>query len=238
LRKLERSGDRKVRNARPSLKLAEKEAKRAAFRSSAYSFFAKALDFPGEEFYAAAADKTLERTLQELANGLPFEFHLPASLGLDSREYKDLQAQYIAFFEVGPGKPPCPLYEGAFRKNLGRKSVMEELLRFYTHFGLKMSERVRELPDHLTAELEFMHYLTFLEAGENESRSQNRRGLLIAQRDFLARHLVAWTPALAQRARDRQGPRLYTDILSVLESYVNRDHAYVENELSRQEVPR
>ena len=41
---------------------------------------------------------------------------------------------------------------------------MEEVIRFYNYFGLKLSDERRIPPDHLATELEFLHYLTFRQA--------------------------------------------------------------------------
>ena len=52
---------------------------------------------------------------------------------------------------------------------------MLEVSEFYKHFGLNMNqeEGKRELPDHLCAELEFLHFLTFKEA---QARGRRQRG--------------------------------------------------------------
>jgi len=39
------------------------------------------------------------------------------------------------------------------------RDITEELLRFYEHFQVKLSDKERDYPDHLVAELEFMAYL-------------------------------------------------------------------------------
>ena len=67
-----------------------------------------------------------------------------------------LEADYLAAFELGRGKSPVPLFEGMHRGDQGREGVLEDLLRFYEFFDVKLSETDREYPDHLVTELEFL----------------------------------------------------------------------------------
>jgi len=65
--------------------------------------------------------------------------------------------------------------------------VFEELMRFYSFFGLQRGEGA-EMPDHLSVELEFMHYLTHLES-QATLEPEGLDSLHRAQRDFLQRHV-------------------------------------------------
>jgi DMSO reductase family type II enzyme chaperone len=123
-----------------------------------------------------------------------------------SGEYVDFQADYLRLFEVGLGIPPCPLYAGIYRG--GRKSVMEELTRFYNYFGLSVEQGKGELPDHISTELEFMHFLAYKELAalaRREDAAPYRR----AQADFLERQLVSWLPALEARLAGLNPPPFY-----------------------------
>jgi len=205
----------------------------AAGRSALYSFFAKALAYPTMDLYQSMADGELVKIHRELASQASLD--LPGlelvSEGLPS--WEDFQAEYIALFDLGTKGPPCPLYEGAVRHDRGRKSVMEDLLRFYGHFDVKMSERIRELPDQLSAELEFMHYLAFLEAeviassGEADPGDPQR-----AERDFLDRHLLGWVPELARMAADKGAPPVYCSLLDALVQYIGADREYLGQTLN------
>jgi DMSO reductase family type II enzyme chaperone len=109
-----------------------------------------------------------------------------------------LEADYLAAFELGRGKSPVPLFEGMHRGDQGREGVLEDLLRFYEFFDVKLSETDREYPDHLVTELEFLAWLCMREqAAQREGRDAEpfRR----AARDFLARHLAAWLPEFRRK---------------------------------------
>ena len=74
--------------------------------------------------------------------------------------------------------------------------------RFYKHFGLAMNreEGKREVPDHISAELEFMHFLTFKETQAIEEGTEDLlQGYLLAQKDFLQQQLYQWLPAFVEK---------------------------------------
>jgi DMSO reductase family type II enzyme chaperone len=151
-----------------------------------------------------------------LAQRLPFDFaggepHIP--------ELDDLQQSYVSTFEVGIGRPFCPLYEGSFRS--GRMKLMEDLVRFYEHFGLR--PEAGDHPDHLCAELEFMHYLAFKEA-LRETVHEPVDDLRRAQRDFLDRHLCRWIPRLRARLKEAADlPDFYVLVSELADEFCRRD---------------
>jgi DMSO reductase family type II enzyme chaperone len=89
-------------------------------------------------------------------------------------------------FDPSVCKSACSLREGAYA-DVDQTALFEELMRFYGFFGLKRAERAA-MPDHLSVEFQFMHFLAHL-----ESRSTGDPAALAslarAQRDFLQRHL-------------------------------------------------
>lgn len=111
---------------------------------------------------------------------------------------EDLEAEYLAAFEVGRDASPVPPFEGMHRGDLGRDWVLEDLLRFYEFFAVRLNEANREYPDHLATELEFLAWLCLQEqAARHEGR--NVESLRLAQRDFIDRHLAAWLPVFLRR---------------------------------------
>ncbi len=168
----------------------------AAARSALYRLLAEALAFPSAELAASVAAGRfltgLERELDVLRFAPALDGDARAAISDPALTREEMEAEYIRLFEVGPGRPPCPPYEGSHRS--GRMKIMEELVRFYDYFGLRTLPG--DLPDHLCAELEFLHYLTFREA---ETGGLAQRSYRLAQRDFLERHLCRWLPRLRLR---------------------------------------
>lgn len=174
-----------------SLTVEEGPQMQAGARAACYHWLARAFSFPDQDLRAAVASGEFEAAWQEAAPQLPFG--LPGDPEIDA-EAGGLEEGYVSVFEVGPGKPFCPLYEGSHRS--GRMKLMEDVVRFYEHFGLLAAPD--DQPDHLCAELDFMHYLSFKEAAalaHGDSAADLRR----AQRDFLDRHLCQWLPRFLTR---------------------------------------
>lgn len=109
-----------------------------------------------------------------------------------------LEAEYLAAFEVGRDTPPVPLFEGMHRGDLGRDGIVEDLLRFYEFFDVKLSEEDREYPDHLATELEFLACLCMQEQAA-EQRGGDADSFRRAAGDFIERHVGAWLPVFRQR---------------------------------------
>ncbi len=198
----------------------------SAARSHLYRLLAAAFGFPGQEFYLSLRDGSFGRSLSEVVAALPYPLESQALGRLSSLEddtYEEFQSEYISHFEVGTAGPPCPLYGGVYLG--GRTQVWEELIRFYNHFGLHLSEENRDLPDHLATELEFLHYLSFREASADseETATSFRR----AQRDFLAHHPVRWLGLLGQRAAKREAHPWYRALITFCDEFTRADLAYL-----------
>jgi DMSO reductase family type II enzyme chaperone len=162
--------------------------------------------------------------LSVIAQQLPFQLSLPA--GRPASNTASLQQGYVSTFEVGAGSPFCPLYEGSHRS--GRMKLMEDLVRFYEHFGL--ITRTGDHPDHISAELEFMHYMAFKEAAAiaNSSPAEDLRR---AQRDFLQRHLCKWLPRLGTRLDSAQTvPEFYSPVIALAADFCWLDLNWLKRE--------
>ena len=161
--------------------------------SRVYTLLARAFSFPADELHRLFRKEGMAEEMKEMMEGLPFKLEFKGISPI-SRSQDDIEILYTNYFDMP--MCPCPLYESYHRRgDVAREDVREELLRFYEHFGIGPSEKNRDYPDHLVAELEFMAYLSRKEAGavkEGKETSQWR----IAQRDFLARHLSRWVKRL------------------------------------------
>jgi len=191
----------------------------AAARSSLYLRLTEAFAFPSGALLGAIDSGRFAEELRANAAALPFELPVEGELSAGG----ELEQAYIRLFEVGPGQPPCPLYEGSHRG--GRMKIMEELVRFYEHFGLQPGPG--DQPDHLCAELEFMHYLAFKEAAAL-SQGGPVEAFVLAQRDFLERHLCRWLPGLRLRLETVDAPAFYRSLVSVAGAFAAGDLAFLK----------
>lgn len=192
-------------------------------RSELYRVFAGAFEYPDaalrEEIIAGGLCDALVRLLPE-AGVMPErptdDIALTQLPAID-----DLAADYSALFDVGSGgRPPCPLHGGAWG-GAERLKVMEELVRFYDHFGLRIAQTGREMPDSLGAELEFLHFLAGRQAEAVETgfdAGPFRR----AERDFLERHPGRWVPEMRARLEQGGASPFYRELVRLLDESLRR----------------
>ncbi|VVB54681.1 Chaperone protein TorD [uncultured archaeon] len=131
-------------------------------------------------------------------------------------------AIFTRTFDTGTPVPPCPPYEGHYCTK-PRSMIMLEVSEFYNFFGLCMSqeEGKREFPDHICAELEFLHFLTFKE-GEalREGEEEKLKGYLLAQKDFLERHVIEWVPKFCIKLQNSEGVHFYAGLAQIASGFI------------------
>ena len=133
-----------------------------------------------------------------------------------------LRAEYSGMFEVGSQGPPAPIREDL--QTGQRAGTREEVVRFYEFFGYVLDGKFAWQPDHLSVELEFMHYLCFKEA---EAKSEaDALSFQLAQVDFSERHLVAWVPQLAANVDALAAGSLYARVVAALRHFVVADYEW------------
>jgi DMSO reductase family type II enzyme chaperone len=207
--------------------LREGDELRAAARSGAFGLFAAAFGYPEgtllEEIRGGRLSDALAEALGAVAPDLGGEVDTDALR--DGGEGEELAIEFTRLFDVGVSGPPCPLYGGLYGGS--RMKTMEEAVRYYNHFGLSLAEKPRELPDHLTTELEFLHYLAFREA-EALQAGTDAGPYRRAQRDFIARHPGKWVPKLRAKLEEESSMRFFTALVGALESLLAQTHADME----------
>lgn len=183
------------------------DAARALVRSQLYRILALAFRHPEADGVATLAELT--PALAGAPGGYVAEPVREAlsELGaaLQGVALESLQEQYVATFGHVT-VPDCPLYETACGMGDAflQPQILADLAGFYRAFGLEMAGDARERADHLTVELEFMHYLAYREAYALERHGEERTVIMQdAQRRFLEAHLGRWAPVLARAVSGR-----------------------------------
>ncbi len=135
---------------------------------------------------------------------------------LSAMDLDTLRREYSGLFEVGNDGPPV-----AIREDLStgqRAGTREDLIRFYDYFGYVLAEGYAWAPDHLSVELEFMHFLCFREA----SAKEDRRSFQLAQADFASRHF-AWLDNWAADVLKLAPESVYATLAAALAEFVAAD---------------
>lgn len=157
----------------------------------------------------AAAELVRENvrlTVPELGRGEFPPDRLDAAWLLDrlAGSPQELSAEYERTFGL-LASGPCPPYETEYidgKLTFQRSQHLADVAGFYRAFGLELSADVRERPDHIAWELEFMACLIGLErqaaAAGGPANDERKRTCREAQARFLREHLAWWTPAFAR----------------------------------------
>ena len=153
---------------------------------------------------------------------VPYASHLdPLLAEVSAAELARLRSEYSGLFEVGSQGPPVPIREDL--QTGQRAGTREEVVRFYDYFGYVLDGKFAWQPDHLSVELEFMHYLCFREA--SAEREADALSFQLAQADFTERHL-RWLPQLAANLDQLAPGSLYARVVEALRDFVGADHEW------------
>lgn len=158
-----------------------------------------------------------------LGNEVPHARPLEAVLAeVSGAELVRLRAEYSGMFEVGSQGPPVPIREDL--QTGQRAGTREEVVRFYEYFSYVLDQKFAWQPDHLSVELEFMHYLCFREAeAGNEAAALSFQ---LAQADFAERHLAGWVPQLADNVEKLASGSLYARVVGAVRDFVVEDYEW------------
>ena len=138
---------------------------------------------------------------------------------------QDITVDHAALF-IGPFLVPAPPYGSIYledKRQLMGASTMA-VRRHYLLIGLDIAPEFKEAPDHICAELEFMHILVYQALAAVDTGDHD---LLMAtigqQRTFLERHLGAWVPAFADKVAEHARTVFYRGLASVMRTFVAED---------------
>jgi TorA maturation chaperone TorD len=140
---------------------------------------------------------------------------------------EELLVEYARLF-VGPNELLAPPYGSVYLEE-GKKVMGESTARameFYKAEGLSMDEQFHNLPDHITAEMEFMYYLAYheVEALEKDDREKAVH-FLNRQEAFLRMFLAGWVVPFCEKIKEGTENGFYqalADCLSVFMSKTDR----------------
>lgn len=212
----------------------------AKARNRIYALLAMGFRYPNADCFAQLTDgsyaEAIASALDICAADLVADFRAslaPALQATSSRE--ELESTYLSAFETNMPEPSLSLYEGSHHLQGNKPGLLLELKGFYRTFGLTMADSENDLEDALTAELEFMQFLTAKQA-QAEEGALDKSPYLRAQKDFLRRHLAAWLPALQAEAESKLKNPFYQALITLANHFVALDAKAVERDVADQVV--
>ena len=200
----------------------------AATSSYLYGLLGECIAYPDAELVENLQSGALLAQIQSLCDALD-----PTLLdGLNAAVFHDpdlcldtLEVEYTRLFDAGARGTGCSLNGGLQRGP--QMKVMEEAVRFYAHFGLTLTEEQKELPDHLTTQLNFLHFLAY---GEHllQVQGESTDAYRLARRDFIARHPGRWLPIMEDKLRTMEPMPLFLSLTELLQRLLSQDLAQLE----------
>jgi DMSO reductase family type II enzyme chaperone len=133
-----------------------------------------------------------------------------------------LKSAYSGLFEVGSDGPPVPIREDL--QTGMRGGTREGIVRFYNFFGYSLADNFAWAPDHLSVQLEFMHFLCYREA--TAESDEDALSYQLAQVDFMERHINRWVGLLADGVAAHSPDSLYARVTRSLNEFLAEDYSW------------
>jgi TorA maturation chaperone TorD len=176
----------------------------------------------------------LEAALERLGAGAPVRSAARAvGETLERTGPAGLRASYEATFEASGGLLCAPNEMSHVadtpQEGLTRTFEMADVAGFYRAFGVEVAPG-GERPDHVAAELEFMHLLAVKEAiaRDRPDASEQAEVCRDAARTFLRDHLGRFSDRLAERLEASATDPLWTGAGRLLAGFVARDAEHLQ----------
>jgi len=176
------------------------------------------------------------RVLREPSLNQVFD-EVGAPLGIDQtndeRLIELLATEYCRLF-VGPGLH-IPPYHSVHAGDLTREEKLlwgpeaVEMERVIREAGYQLAQGIREIPDHISVQLELMQRLTEEEqeawsTGNAEKACQS----LYRQKKLLEERMLGWIPKFCRQIRARSNLQFYRGLAIMTESFLQEDAAYID----------
>ncbi len=192
----------------------------AVRRAQLCAFLANAFLYPHQNWLDWLPD--VEAICRELGIEMP-------PLDAQNGSLAELQAEYRRIFGVSGSL--CYETEYGLPHEFRQSQELSDLAGFYRAFGFRMGGAVRERPDHLAVELEFLYLLSLKEALAIQDGDQERVSICQeAQRKFLRDHLggwIGWFVRALERAASGSTPSamqgLYHALAHLVETFVRME---------------
>jgi TorA maturation chaperone TorD len=206
---------------------------RSAARSLIYSTLSLCYVCPEERVYASIAAGGWIRGVREASRLLDeniFDDHLraieQAISGIGEDEQQAMAREYKRLFTDAFPHVIAPPYGSFYLEKNGLVSAKatSEVLHFYHEAGFTLKEDLRDLPDHITHELEFMGILA---SEEGQAMGNEKIKLEEIQMNFLSRFILPWVPAFCNTVVEHSRYPFYHHLGNLTKEFINFEKNYL-----------
>lgn len=217
----------------------EAQIQEVVSRSAVYKTLSLGFSLPAAKVLDFIKNR-LSPGFEEAAKFLPCGCELkdavaPLREALD--ELNGIEGEYHRLFTTGL---VCSPYESEHdaMKGIRKGQQLADILGFYQAFGFRSSERLKEFPDHIAVELEFMSLLLLKEVYARLHASQEQVDLCAdAEKKFLQDHLGVWVfDFCCQLERDAES-RFYPALSRLLGLFLGFEHQHLHLDVVRNQKP-
>ena len=105
---------------------------------------------------------------------------------------------------------------------------MGDIAGFYKAFGVELSQDVHERMDHLSVELEFMHFLAYKESYARCHDGPEKTQIVVdAQKKFIKDHIGRWVPLFSKMLVKKADSGLFRYMADFTSDWIDFDAAYL-----------
>jgi hypothetical protein len=105
---------------------------------------------------------------------------------------------------------------------------MGDIAGFYKAFGVELSRDVHERMDHLSVELEFMHFLAYKESYARCHDGAEKTQIVVdAQKKFVKDHIGRWVPLFAKMLTRKADTGFFRHVADLTSELIDFDVAYL-----------
>ncbi|TLY29306.1 MAG: molecular chaperone TorD family protein [Nitrospirae bacterium] len=143
-------------------------------------------------------------------------------------QLSDLQAEHRRVFS-NVITLDCPPYETLFGNDhvFAQAHVMGDIAGFYKAFGVELSRDIHERMDHLSVELEFMHFLAYKESYARCHDGADKTQIVVdAQKKFVKDHIGRWVPLFSRMLAKKAEFGIFRHMADLLSEWIDFDQAY------------
>jgi len=191
-------------------------------RFDTYRLLANAFYLPDECLIDSLV--TLEKCMEEICEKSLEQNNIP--VGINKKDGIELMKVDYAKLFVGPFSLLAPPYGSVYLEGEGvvMGNSTADVQKWYRATGLDVDAQFKDAPDHIAAELEFMHFLIFkeMEVAEQEE-TEGVIKYLKMQRSFLEYHLGAWISDFADNVVNNAQTTYYRNLARATKAFVMDD---------------
>jgi TorA maturation chaperone TorD len=203
-----------------------------AIRSEIYRLLAHCYYPPDESLSGTIMDLDKKLGQVDLKTRQDMNWRGKKILKADSIE--ELKVEYARLF-IGPYSLLAPPYGSVYleseRKIMGNSTM--DVINRYRKAGLIVAKDFKDAPDHIAAELEFMHFLIFKEM---EATSQGDVNNIIThflnQQSFLNDHLGAWVSEFTGKVVENATTAFYQNLARATDGFIKEDYHAISSVLN------